>query len=72
LSRLPCIERRCGSLSKFGPEEWLCEEAVGKGMWDLLPSGGRELNKERIVEVEALIADNGDFPAIKIGKRFAE
>jgi hypothetical protein len=36
------------------------------------PSGVRELSKERIVEVEAFIAANGDFAAIKIGKRFAE
>jgi hypothetical protein len=36
------------------------------------PNGIRELSKEPIVEVEAFIAYNGDFPAIKIGKRFAE
>jgi hypothetical protein len=35
-------------------------------MWDVLPSGVRELSKERIVEVEAFIADDEEFPATKL------
>jgi hypothetical protein len=35
-------------------------------MWDVLPSGVRELSKERIVEVEAFIADDEELPAIKL------
>jgi hypothetical protein len=55
---------------KFAPEEWLDETAAGKEMWDLLQRGVRSLSKERVAEVEAFFADNGEFPAVKIDKRF--
>jgi hypothetical protein len=55
-----------GKPLRFGADEWLDEGAVGDELWSLLPRGTRQLNQERIVEIEALFGDSGQFPALRI------
>ena len=44
----------------------LFKQIVDKEIWDLLPSGVRELTKERVGEIEAFFADAGPFSAVKV------
>jgi hypothetical protein len=70
--------QRIGVLSRisrrpltFTKEEWLDEADVAEEIFDLLPRGPRELSEARVAEIESLFGLGGQFPAVKIDRRFS-
>jgi hypothetical protein len=70
--------QRVGVLSRIGRKpltfaevEWLDEAEVADEIFDLLPRGPRELSDTRIEEIDSFFGPCGQFPAVKIDKRFA-
>jgi hypothetical protein len=70
--------QRVGVLSRIGRKpltfaevEWLDEAEVADEIFDLLPRSRRELSDKRIAEIDSFFGPCGQFPAIKIDKRFA-
>jgi hypothetical protein len=70
--------QRVGVLSRidrkpltFAEEEWLDEAEVAEEIFDLLPRGRRELSEAHMLEIERFFGPGGQFPAVKIDKRFA-